>query len=425
MNSVSPAVSDVVYDVVVIGGGPAGMMAAATAAARGLTVILLEKNSTLGRKLLITGGGRCNVTNNKRDVRTMVSQYTGASQFLFSAFTQQGVTETVKWLNGLMVELKEENEGRLFPVSNTAKTIWDALVAELKKSEVIVRTNCLVTSIDCDSKSNFRVSLAGGATVHAKNCIVATGGTSRPETGSTGEGFVWLKKLGHTVAPNSYALVPLTLGDTWTKSLGGVTVPDVKVTMYVDTKKQSVVLGRLLFTHVGLSGPMILGISKQVGELLEHSLVTLKVNLVPQFDAGGLKQVLQTLLTADSNKKLKNVLSTLIPPAFVGPFLQKFEIDAETKCHSVSRADRAIICKQLGVLVLSVSGLLGPEKAVVSAGGVEPTEVNFKTMESKVVPGLYLVGDVLNIDRPSGGYSLQLCWTTGYVAGQNVGRHDI
>lgn len=409
-----------VYDVVVVGAGPAGMRAAAVAAARGLTVILLEKNPTLGKKLLITGGGRCNVTNNKTDVRTMVSRYKDASQFLFSAFTQHGVTETIAWLDNQNILLKEENEGRLFPVSNTAQTILAALVAELNSSGVTVKTRCAVTNISKDPQGVFVVSVAGGLTVCAKNCIIATGGTSRPLTGSTGEGFNWLAKLGHTIVPNSYALVPLTLADDWTKTLGGVTVPDVKVTIYTDTKKHSVVRGRLLFTHVGLSGPMILGISKLVGELLEHSVVTLKLDFVPQFDSGELKQKLQTLLLTDSNKKLKNVLALLLPPALVGPFLQKLNISGETKCHSVSAIDRASICSKLGGLVLTVSGLLGPEKAVVSAGGVLATEIDFKTMESRIVPGLYLIGDVLNIDRPSGGYSLQLCWTTGFVAGAKI-----
>lgn len=409
-----------VYDVVVVGAGPAGMRAAAVAAARGLTVILLEKNPTLGKKLLITGGGRCNVTNNKTDVRTMVSRYKDASQFLFSAFTQHGVTETIAWLDNQNILLKEENEGRLFPVSNTAQTILAALVAELNSSGVTIKTRCAVTNISRDPQGVFVVSVAGGLTVRAKNCIISTGGTSRPLTGSTGEGFNWLAKLGHTIVPNSYALVPLTLADAWTKTLGGVTVPDVKVTIYTDTKKHSVVRGRLLFTHVGLSGPMILGISKLVGELLEHSVVTLKLDFVPQFDSGELKQKLQTLMLADSNKKLKNVLALLLPPALVGPFLQKLNISGETKCHSVSTIDRASICSKLGGLVLTVSGLLGPEKAVVSAGGVLATEIDFKTMESRIVPGLYLIGDVLNIDRPSGGYSLQLCWTTGFVAGAKI-----
>lgn len=409
-----------VYDVVIVGGGPAGMRAAAVAASRGLRVILLEKNQSLGKKLLITGGGRCNVTNNKTDVRTMVGRYAGASQFLFSAFTQHGVTETVNWLDTLHVSLKEENEGRLFPTSNTAQTVWDVLVKELRDTKVIVRTSCTVTGITQNKQNNFLVALASGKVVEAKQCIVATGGTSRPETGSAGEGFMWLEKLGHTIVPNSYALVPLTLADRWTKSLGGVTVPDAKVTVYADTKKQSVIRGRLLFTHVGVSGPMILGSSKMIGELLEHSSVTLKVNVVPQYDAGELKHHLQNLLTIDSNKKLKNVLSVLIPPALVGPLLLELGIDGETKCHSVRTPVRSLLCSQLAGLVLNVSGLLGPEKAIVSAGGVTPAEVDFKTMESRIVPGLFLIGDVLNIDRPSGGYSLQLCWTTGTVSGLHV-----
>mgnify|MGYP003418473049 FL=1 len=412
---------DTIWDVVVIGGGPAGMMAAARAGERGKKVLLLEKNSGLGKKLLITGGGRCNVTNNKPDVRTMLAEYKGAGKFLFSTFTQHGVRESMGWFRTHKVPLIEEDNGRLFPKTERAQTIYDALVHELAAQKVEIKTKQTVDSVTHDSKKGFfAIHRTVGEPIYTRTCVVATGGTSRPETGSSGEGFAWLKALGHTIVPNNFALVPLSLRNPWVKGVSGIALSDVKITLYSDEKKQSVHNGKILFTHVGVTGPTILNLSKTVGELLAHSTVILKVDMFPQNDAGAFKLMLHQLLALDSNKKLKNALSALLPMALVNAVLTECVIDGETPCHSVSSTDRVKLATILKALPLTVKGLLGANKAVVSAGGVALPEVNFKTMESRLVPGLYVVGDVLNIDRPSGGYSLQLCWSTGFVAGSSV-----
>lgn len=406
------------WDVVVIGGGPAGMMAAATASARGKSVLLLEKNPGLGKKLLITGGGRCNVTNNKKDIRQMLTQYGDVGKFLFSAFVQHSVTDTIAWFSLRGVPFIEENEGRLFPTSQTAQSIQSALVDELKQTGVAVRTRAAVKSVFRPSgEKTFTTVLASGEVILSNACIVATGGISRPETGSTGEGFNWLSVLGHQIVPNNYALVPLLSHETWINALSGVTLPAIKITLYADEKKQSVHAGKLLFTHVGLSGPTILNLSKTVGELLSHSAVTLKINLLPNLDAGALKAALATLLRDESNKQIKNALTELIPSALVSAILTLAMVVPETPCHGVRAPERTKIAQLISALPIHIAGLQGADKAVISSGGVAPAEVNFKTMESRVVPGLYLTGDILDINRPSGGYGLQLCWTTGYVAG--------
>lgn len=410
-----------IWEVVVIGGGPAGMMAAATGAARGKRVLLLEKNPHLGKKLLITGGGRCNVTNNKPVVRDMLHHYKGSGKFLFSTFMQHGVQESIDWFATRGVELKEENEGRLFPTTDSAKTICDTLHTEVQKAEVSVKTRCVVKTIVSDKKTGiFSVTLEGGEVLQTLSCVIATGGTSRPETGSTGDAYVWLKKLGHTVVPNNFALVPLTLKNTWTKKLSGLTLTNIKLTLFADSKKQSVHKGKLLFTHVGVTGPTVLNLSKTVGELLAHSEVTLMLDLFSEKDAGEFKVSLRKLLTDNSNKKLKNVLAEIIPTALVGEVLKELNIGGDTPCHSVSTETRTALALYLKAVPLHVKGLLGEDKAIVSSGGVSLEEIDFKTMESKVVPHLYIVGDMLNIDRPSGGYSLQLCWSTGFVAGNSV-----
>ncbi len=411
--------NDRIWDVVVIGGGPAGMMAAGRAAERGRSVLLLEKNPAPGKKLLITGGGRCNVTNNKPEIRSMVAKYKGNDQFLFSAFSQFGVKEALEFFNKRGMDTKEENEGRIFPVSDKAQSVWDVLAKYMKEGGVEVRTYAPVASLAIGVDKNIVIRLRDKADIKAKSCIVATGGTSRPETGSTGEGFSWLRKFGHTIINNDVALVPVALKDAWAKKLGGVSLKDIKLTTFQNGQKQDSQKGKLLFTHFGITGPTVLNMSKEIGELVKYGEVVIELDLFPTLDAGALKRQLQSLLVADSNKKLKNVLNKLIPSALVSAILNLAKVDGETANHSVSSEDRTKLSVFLKAIPLHVKGLLGADKAVVSSGGVALEEVNFKTMQSRLIPNLYLVGDVLNVDRPSGGYSLQLCWTTGFVAGSN------
>ncbi len=417
------------YDVVVIGGGPAGMIAAGRAGERGLSVLLLEKNTGLGKKLLITGGGRCNVTNNKPDVRKMLSMYKSNDKFLFSAFSQFAVSDALDFFNTRGMATKEENENRMFPVSNSAKSVWEVLVKYMKTSGVKIETGIEVTGISIDSKirtKNIIIKIKGKTDkenkkeVIAKACVLATGGTSLPETGSTGEGFRFLKKLGHTIIENDFALVPVRLSDAWVKLLGGVTLSDIKLTVFQDGQKRASAKGKILFTHFGISGPTVLNMSKEIGELLKYGEVIIELDLFPKKDFDVVRKELNELLTSENNKKLKNTLRKLIPASLASSLLEIANIDGETKNNSVSTESRKKLIALMKAVPLHASGLLGADKAIVSSGGVALPEVNFKTMQSRVVPNLYLVGDVLNIDRPSGGYSLQLCWTTGFIAGNNV-----
>lgn len=412
------------YDVVVIGGGPAGMMAANAAADTGASVLLLEKNNVLGKKLLISGGGRCNVTNNKPVVREMLSKYQAEGKFLFSTFMQHGVKETLDWFRERGVDTVEENEGRLFPSTTKAESVQQALVQALQASTVTVASESMVNSI-LKTADGFEIIVKGAESITTKTCIVATGGTTRPETGSTGEGMRWMEALGHTIVENSFALVPLTLSSGWTKQLSGLTIPECRLTLYADGVKHSVHPGKLLFTHVGLTGPTVLNMSKTVGDLLGYAEVVITLDLFPGTDPAAMDQMLRDAFTVDINKKVRNALGQLIPAALAKAVLQQCGIDDETKCNSVTKPERIKLGQYLRAIPLPVSGLLGKDKAVVSAGGVELTEIDFKTMESKVIPGLYLVGDILNINRPSGGYSLQLCWSTGAVAGEWAGKTAI
>jgi predicted Rossmann fold flavoprotein len=316
---------------------------------------------------------------------------------------------------------KEENEGRIFPVSNSSQSVYDVLYAYMKKGDVEIRKSSIVTGIEkSKTDSTLIIRTKSGNDIHTHACIVATGGTSRPETGSTGEGFAWMKKLGHTIIDNDVALVPIALTDLWVKKISGTTLDEVRLTTYQNNQKQEAYKGKLLFTHFGISGPMVLNMSKDVGELLKYGPVEIMLDLFPTKDTSKIKNELQNILVTESNKKLKNVLGMMIPSQLITAILELTGIDGQTFNHSVSSEDRVKLVKQMKEIPLHVKGLLGKDKAVVSSGGVALTEVDFKTMQSRIVPNLYIIGDVLNIDRPSGGYSLQLCWTTGYVAGSHA-----
>src|SRR3989344_5158635 len=255
------------YDVVVIGGGPAGMIAAGRAGELHRSVLLLEKNPTLGKKLLITGGGRCNVTNNRPEVRTMLAKYKESDKFLFSAFSQFGVKETLEFFNKRGMATKEENEGRIFPVSDKAKSVWGVLARYMKEGGVEIQTGAEVIALLVDKyDKSVIIKLKDKREIIAKSCILATGGTSRPETGSTGEGFKWLKKLGHKIIEDNVALVPVALKDAWAKKLSGLTLRDIKLTTFQNGEKQEADKGKLLFTHFGISGPTVLNMSKGIGE---------------------------------------------------------------------------------------------------------------------------------------------------------------
>jgi predicted Rossmann fold flavoprotein len=412
------------YDVAVVGGGPAGMMAAGRAAERGLSVILIEKNDSLGKKLLITGGGRCNVTNNELDTRKLLEKFKDNGKFLFSAFSQWNVKETLDFFHMKNMDTKIEKEQRVFPLSNSAKSVWDVLVKYIKETNVTILSNAAVTDIlmseNNTEKKIVGVVLKNKKQILARSIMIATGGTSRPETGSTGDGYAWLKKIGHTVIEPTPSLVPLATKVAWTKRLAGVSLSDIKLTTFQNDVKQDVKKGKILFTHVGVSGPTVLNMSKDIGELLKYGEVILSLDIVPQLDYSQLNTKLQEQFKENNNKKFKNSLSPLVTPALAPVIVELSKIDGETQCNRVTREQRLLLVQLLKNIPIHIDSLLGEDKAIITSGGVILNEIDFKTMRSRLYPNLYLIGDMLNIDRPSGGYSLQLCWTTGFVAGNSV-----
>ncbi len=412
-------------DFIIIGGGPAGMMAAISAAEEGKKVLLLEKNSHLGKKLLITGGGRCNVTNSEFDIRKFLAHYKESDKFLFSAFSQYNVSHTLDFFHKNGMDTKVENEGRTFPISDSARTVYNVLVKEMERLGVEILMEVEVLGFDISGEDTKHID---GVNVKvkgkeqkliAKNYILATGGTSHPETGSTGDAYPWLTQMGHTVVIPKPVLVPVTIKEKWVKELQGVSFSNIKLTLYADEEKVLTKKGRVLCTHFGITGPTVLNMSKKISDLIEmKKKVIVLLDLLPEFDHGTLNEKLQDTFSKNKSKKIKNTLGELIPNAIVETVLTLGEMNIDTVCSQITRDERMKLIQILKGLQMTVTGLLGEDKAIIASGGVPLKEIDFKNCSSRVCDNVRVIGDLLDIDRPSGGYSLQLCWTTGYVAGK-------
>ncbi len=412
------------YDLAVIGGGPAGMMAAGRAAELGASVVLVEKNPSLGKKLLITGGGRCNICNAEFDQHKLVEKYGKSGKALFSAFSQFNATNTFEFFESRGLKLKIEAEKRAFPASDRAEDVWKTMLEYLRQGNVTVLCGSGVRALKT-SKGMIDAAVTRKGDVHARTFIVATGGMSHPETGSTGEGFGWLKDLGHTVTEASTALVPVAVKEPWVKDLSGLSFKNAKVTVVQSGNQQSSRVGKMLFTHFGVSGPLILNMSRGIGDLLEAGEVTLSVDFFPSLDAGAVDRLLLDIIERNKNKLLKNGLIGFLPPRLTAAIITLAKLDGEQHLYRLSKEARGKIVALAKAFHLTASHLLGEDDAVVTSGGGALNEVDFKTMRSKKMKNLLLAGDGLDFDRPSGGFSLQICWTTGWVAGGAAHVFDV
>ncbi|MES3031842.1 MAG: NAD(P)/FAD-dependent oxidoreductase [Patescibacteria group bacterium] len=408
------------FDVIVIGGGASGMMAAGRSAEMGKKVLLLEKNRELGKKLKITGGGRCNITNAEEDIRVLLKNYGTAEQFLYSSFSQFGVKETFDFFEKRGLPLVVQARKRAFPHTERAFDVFKVLEKNMKNGLVTIKTNSAVNKILREGKKITGVQV-GKEIYTAHSYILATGGASHPETGSSGDGFNWLKNIGHKVKSPTPTIVPLAVSDDWIKSLSGISISPMKITFCVDGKKKFSKMGKLLFTHFGLSGPLILNCAGQVDDLLQEGIVTARIDIYPENDEARLEKKILKVFDENKNKMFKNVLGEIVPKGTKDAILSLLKnTDPDTKVHSVSRESRKNLIALLKALPASITGLMGFDRAVVADGGVDLAEIDTKTMRSKIFDNLFITGDLLHINRPSGGYSLQLCWTTGYIAGSNA-----
>lgn len=411
------------FDVIVVGGGASGLMAAGRAAELGKRVLLLEKNRRAGEKLRITGGGRCNITHAEPDRHALLSAYGKAEPFLYSLFAQFGVAETFSFFESHGLPLVVQARKRAFPQTERAEDVLNVLLAYVRTGKVVIKVASAVTQVMAGDKGIESVRV-GKETYRAKAYVFSTGSVSHPETGSTGDGFGWLRKLGHTVLEPTPTIVPLSVKERWSKTLAGVSLSFMKITFFTETGKAFSETGKILFTHFGLSGPLILNSAYKVADLLRGGAVTATIDAYPHTDLGALEKNVIKVFDANKNKELKNVIKEFVPDGTAKGILMLLEeagLDTDKKVHSISKEERKHIVRTLKALPLSITGLMGFDRAVVADGGVALEEIDTRTMRSKKVPNLYVTGDLLHIKRPSGGFSLQLCWSSGYVAGSNAG----
>ena len=407
-------------DVVVIGGGAAGMMAALQAAYGGARVVLLEKNEKLGKKIYITGKGRCNVTN-VADVEEFFRQVPRNPRFLNAALRQFDHEDVTSTLSMLGTETKVERGGRVFPVSDHASDVTRALHHGMKDAGVQVELNTGAQKIEKAEDGLFKVMLSQGGCLTAKSVIVATGGMSYPSTGCTGDGYRFAKENGHTVTPLRGSLVGLTIAEKWPTLLMGLSLKNVRVQAKVGKKKIYDELGEMLFTHFGVSGPLIIELSSHMPEDYESVSVTL--DMKPALTEEQVDLRLQREFTQNARKQLSSVLVTLMP-ARMGPvFAQLCGLSPEQPINQITREQRMVIAKNLKALPLRVTGTRPIEEAIVTRGGVEVKEVSPSTMMSKLTPGLFFAGEVLDVDAHTGGFNLQIAFSTGALAGRSAAAY--
>lgn len=412
--------------VIVIGGGPAGMMAARTAASRGMEVILLEKMERLGRKLAITGKGRCNITN-AADIEDMMEQIIGNKYFLYSALYQFTNTQVIEYFNELGVKTKVERGNRVFPESDKAMEVVEAMVNDLVGLGVKIYTKKEVKEILVEENKTCGVKCEDGSLYNGDKVIITTGGLSYPRTGSTGEGYRMAKKIGHTVIRPLPSLVPLESNQPWVRALQGVSLKNVSIKIMKDHKKVYSEMGEMLFTHFGISGPIILSGSRSIlDHMTEEEKKTLKLkdcqvilDLKPALDEKTLDQRIRRDFEEFSRKQFKNALDKLLPNKMIDEIIKLSEIDGEKPVHQVTKEERLRLVKLLKQMTIEISKLRAIEEAIVTAGGISVDEINPSTMESKLVEGLYFAGEVIDVDAYTGGYNLQIAFSTGYLAGMN------
>jgi predicted Rossmann fold flavoprotein len=403
-----------IFDVAIVGAGPAGIMAAITAAKKGRSVVVLEKNEIIGRKILATGNGRCNLTNKNIDV----TRYHGANpQFIeqvLSAFDQNKV---MSYFESLGVLLKEEDNGRIFPRTNQASSVVEALNYELKKLKVVVETNSLVKKIEY--KKNWVVSgqkSTASFQIEAANLILTTGGRASFQFGSSGDGLFWLEKIGHTIILPHPALVPLETVETWPKNIQGLKIESA-TKIIVEGKIISESSGDILFTHFGLSGPAIMKQARYISNFSTDKKIQIHIDAIPEETLQGLDKKIETILNANGAKEVKNALSGVVPAELMQTILKNIKIDPEKKSSRVSKQERALIAQSLKNLVLTISQTRSFKEAQVTAGGVSAEEIDATTLKSKKIPHLFFAGEIIDVDGDSGGFNLQWAWSSGYLAG--------
>ena len=405
--------------VLVVGGGPAGMMAAIQAAKQGNTVTLLEQNEKLGKKLFITGKGRCNVTNDC-DVTELFDSVVSNKKFLYSAFYSFSNQDVKDFFEEQGLRLKVERGRRVFPASDKSSDVIKALGNALKKLEVKIRLRTRVDKVLTENDIVCGVRLSDGECLNADKVILATGGVSYKSTGSDGLGLVMAEKLGHQVTKLRPGLVGMCTKEAWVRDMQGLTLKNVAVSIGKKQGKKPLYedFGELLFTHYGVSGPMILSASSRLGDELEKEDLYIKIDLKPALSKEQLDSRILRDFEERKNADLSNAMVHLLPKSMIPVMLHVCGLDPAKKVNEVTRGEREQLVKGMKEFPLTINGLRDIQEAIITRGGVTVKEVDPSTMESKIVKNLYLAGEMLDLDALTGGYNLQIAWSTGYLAGQ-------
>jgi len=406
------------WDIIVVGAGPAGLLAAGRAAERGAKVLILEKMEREGRKLLITGKGRCNITN-AAPIGEFIKHVYPNGRFLRNAFTRFFSEDIIELLKKHGVESTLERGGRYFPASNESKDVLKALLKWVKSLGVIIKCNYRVESI-ITVEDYVTGVIANGTSFITSNLIIATGGKSYPATGSNGDGYELAKKVGHTLEKARPALVPLETSGHIAQSLQGLNLRNVKAVVWINGKKAGEDFGEMIFTHFGLSGPIILTLSRiVVAELHKKSKVEITIDLKPALDEQKLDNRLIRDLNEHGKKKIVNIMKYWLPATMVPIFIELLKIDGQKECHQVSSKERKNIRNLLKNLPFTITSHRSFKEAIITSGGIPTKEIASKTMESKLLSGLYFAGEVIDMDAETGGYNLQIAYSTGWLAGDS------
>lgn len=414
------------YDIIIVGGGPSGLMAAIAASRGGANVLLVDKGDKLGRKLGISGGGRCNVTNNK-DLDELMRNIPGNGRFLYSAMAAFNNRHIIEFFEGLGIRLKEEDNGRMFPASDKAKTVVDALVSQVRKQGVRILTNSPVQRVIYRDGAVRAIELKNGQTYEGTCIILAAGGKSVPQTGSTGDAYAWAEEAGHTITELFPTEVPITLTDAFIQSRGlqGLSLRDVKLSVW--NPKQKLVIahrGDMIFTHHGISGPIALRCSQfihKVKKQFDVREVRMEVDLFPDESMEQLYMRLYDSVKAEHPKKvIRNTLKSFIPDRLIPVLLRKSEVDGDLTGDHISKQAMIAFAQTAKALSLHANGTLSIEQAFVTGGGVHLKEIDPRSMQSKIIQGLYFCGELLDIHGYTGGYNITAAFVTGYTAGTHA-----
>ncbi len=405
-----------VYDTIIIGGGAAGLLAGVECKRLGQSFLIIERNPRAGKKILITGKGRCNVTTYNKDLDDLISKYQRNGKFLYGAFSRFSVEDTMRYFEKILnIPLNVERGKRVFPKSNKSLEVVYALLNKVGEN---ILPNTSVLKFNTKGNSITSVSTYKGD-FQAKRYILATGGKSYPITGSNGDGYTLAKDVGHTVVEPKPALVPIICEERWVKELAGLSLKYVTITAYQNEKKVVSGFGEALFTHEGLSGPIVIDMSRAVGDALEKGNVSLSIDFKPAIPKEELDKRLQTDLKGLAKKSLRTFLKGYLPSSLIPTFIELSNIPSYTQSCDITKEQREKLLTLLKDFKLTVKEIGTWEKAIVTSGGVSIKEIDPKTMKSKIVNNLYFAGEIIDVYGPTGGYNLQICWSTGILAARS------